>query len=320
MVSRVGAPEPRDDRAHCIEIETVHAETVRIAVPSAAESVYAEVMFGLRFLVPTATTVLVTCSAGSAAAQGTMTPTEPPTAQPPATGTPNEPPPDAPPAATAPPTSSQVATLEAPVQEEQPGAPKAHTGFQIAARVGVALPMGNLANDAAGRGVNQSDLFGAQFAAITDIGAKIIPQLFLGAYLGGNFGAAGSRLTVCDAPGASCSAFTYRIGAQLQYHIIPDGKVNPWIGYGVGYEVSRIATTLGGQTRSATAVGPEYGHLMAGVDFRLTKIFGIGPFVDFSFGQYSHLTTDEPGGGGGEINDKSMHQWLTLGVKFIFFP
>lgn len=59
---------------------------------------------------------------------------------------------------------------------------------------------------------------------------------------------------------------------------------------------------------------------MAGTDFRLTKIFGIGPIVDFSCGQYSHLTTDEPGRGGGAINNTSMHEWLTLGVKFLFFP
>ena len=264
------------------------------------------------------TLAFVTLAAGPVAAQGTMTPSQPP---PQATGTPNQPPPGSTPPSNPPPAPPPPAGAGEPAVEPGPeghhDAPPARTGFQIAARVGAAIPMGDAAKGAA-----MSDFAGPQFAAITDIGGKIIPQLFLGAYLGGNVGGIGdktSTLLGCDKGTTGCLAVTYRIGVQAHYHIIPDGKVDPWLGYGIGYEVTRLSGTVLGQSVSATAVGPEYGHLLGGVDFRLTKIFGIGPFIDFSFGQFTHLNT-EPGSKGGEIADKALHQWLTIGAKFLFFP
>jgi hypothetical protein len=276
---------------------------------------------GMRALVaPALATLLVTFATLPAAAQGTMAPNQPPP-EGGATGTPSQPPvtpPAAPPPVV---TGTVVDTSEAstePPDEKKHGTPPAHTGFQVAARAGVAVPLGDAAKDAP-----LSDGLGAQFAAIIDIGAKVIPQLFIGAYLGANVGAVGSEISKqCDAAQASCLAFTYRIGAQLQYHIIPDGKVDPWIGYGIGYEVSRVQGDANGTTVSTTLSGPEYGHVLAGVDFRLTKIFGIGPFVDFSFGKFTNLTRDpEPTPGRStDIADTTMHEWLTIGAKFLFFP
>ncbi len=253
-----------------------------------------------------------------AAAQGSMTPSQPPSESG-AAGTPSQPPANPPtpppPVVAGPPADPGEPSTELP-EERKHGAPPAHTGFQVAARAGVAIPLGDAAEGAA-----LADGLGPQFAAIVDIGAKIIPQLFLGAYLGGNVGAVGSQTSeACDKQHASgCLAFTYRIGAEVQFHIIPDGKVDPWIGYGIGYEVSRITGTANGTTISTTLVGPEYGHILAGVDFRLTKIFGIGPFVDFSFGKYTNQSS-EPSGMSSSIANTATHEWLTLGAKFLFFP
>ncbi len=265
---------------------------------------------------------LVTSVALPAAAQGTMmTANEPPPAEAGAPGTSNLPPPSPPPPAPVEGTAA-VGTAEPPTEVPQAKthhAPPAHRGFQVAARGGAAIPLGNAAKDSP-----LSDSFGAQFAAIVDIGAKIIPELFIGAYLGGNIGAVGSETSkICDARHASgCLAVTYRIGVQAQYHIIPDGKVDPWVGYGIGYEVSRIGGTENGLDFSTTSYGPEFGHILAGVDFRLTKLFGIGPFVDFSFGKFTNQTSD-PQGVSGQSNDlanTALHEWLTIGAKFLFFP
>ena len=268
---------------------------------------------------PALASLLVMLVTIPAAAQGTMTPNQPPP-EGGATGTPSQPPanpPAAPPPdVTAPPAAAGDLT-EVP-DDKRHEAPPARTGFQVAARAGAAIPLGD-----ASKGATLSDGLSPQFAAIVDIGGKIIPQIFLGAYLGGNVGGTGTETSKqCDALKASCVAFTYRIGVQLQYHIIPDGKVDPWIGYGIGYEVSRIAGSANGSSFNTTLVGPEYGHILAGVDFRLTKIFGIGPFVDFSFGKYTNLTRDpEPvPGRSSDIADTAMHEWLTIGAKFLFFP
>lgn len=267
---------------------------------------------------PALASLLVTLVTVPAAAQGSMTPTQPPP-EGGATGTPSQPPANPPaappPVVTAPPPAAAGDLTEAP-EEKRHDAPPPHTGFQVAARAGVAIPLGDAAKD-----MPLSDGLGAQFAAIVDIGGKVIPQIFIGAYLGANVGAVGSQTSKdCDQVQASgCLGLTYRIGVQLQYHIIPDGKVDPWIGYGIGYEATRVTGSSSGTTFSTTLVGPEYGHILAGVDFRLTKIFGIGPFVDFSFGKYTNVSS-QPSGRSADITDTAMHEWLTIGAKFLFFP
>ncbi|MDB5212514.1 MAG: hypothetical protein JWO86_441 [Myxococcaceae bacterium] len=249
-----------------------------------------------------------------------MTPAQPPP-EGGATGTPSQPaahPPAAPPPEVTGPVVDTSAPSTEPPDEKKRGAPPAHRGFQVAARAGAALPLGDAAKNA-----TLSDGLGPQFAAIVDIGGKIIPELFLGAYLGANFGGTGPETSkTCDQLQASCLVLTYRIGVQAHFHFIPAGKVDPWIGYGIGYEVSRIAGSVNGNSFSTTFVGPEYGHVLAGVDFRFTKIFGMGPFVDFSFGKYTNLTRDpEPTPGrSSDITDTALHEWLTLGAKFLFFP
>ena len=48
---------------------------------------------------------------------------------------------------------------------------------------------------------------------------------------------------------------------------------------------------------------------MGGADFRLNKTFGLGPFVDFSLGQYSTETVEFEGIRiEGSITNKTMHE------------
>ena len=82
------------------------------------------------------------------------------------------------------------------------------------------------------------------------------------------------------------------------------------------HRLGRTATTHQHHARS----GPSTVTSSRGVDFRLTKIFGIGPFVDFSFGKYTNETIEPRAPAGDDIANKAMHEWLTLGAKFLFFP
>jgi hypothetical protein len=58
---------------------------------------------------------------------------------------------------------------------------------------------------------------------------------------------------------------------------------------------------------------------MAGVDFRLTRVFGVGPFADLTVGQYSTTSVD---GTSADVpsDQKAAHLWLTIGARFVFFP
>jgi hypothetical protein len=94
------------------------------------------------------------------------------------------------------------------------------------------------ASPSSSKSTQLSDVVGPQLTTTVDIGAKIIPSLFLGGYLGLNVGNAGGKLgDACAAAHRSCTSKTHRIGIQAQFHFMPDGKVKrPW-----APAVSRVA-------------------------------------------------------------------------------
>ena len=151
--------------------------------------------------------------------------------------------------------------------------PPPRVGFQMDIRTGYSLPMGTAAETLA-----MSDVVSGQVPLIVDIGAKLMPQLFIGGYLGFGFGGAGGRgKTNCDANGFDCTAMDLHIGIEAQYHILPAGAVNPWIGYGLGWESLSMSTSAGGVTRSSSVSGFEFARLMGGVDFRVLTRVRRGP-------------------------------------------
>jgi hypothetical protein len=54
---------------------------------------------------------------------------------------------------------------------------------------------------------------------------------------------------------------------------------------------------------------------------RLNHGFGIGPVVDFSIGEYSDAHYESGTSSiDQDIQKTAAHAWLTLGVRFVFFP
>ncbi|MDB4935590.1 MAG: hypothetical protein JWP87_2562 [Labilithrix sp.] len=271
-------------------------------------------------LLPSTAVALVFALVAPASAQGTMTPSQP--AQPPPAGTPSQPPPPPPVAqeATAPEAVAPAQSTEPPV-EEKLDAPKARTGFQIAVRTGVAVPLGNVQE-----GGKMSDAFGVQVPLVADIGGKVIPNLFIGGYLGISFGGVGDSIkALCDNAAVDCTAVGFRFGVQAQLHILPAAKLNPWIGYGIGYEIAGASGSKNNNKLTSALGGVEFAHIMAGFDYRINKVVGIGPFADFALGQYSIASVETTIGGNtiktdGDIAKTSLHEWLLAGVKVTFFP
>jgi len=123
----------------------------------------------------------------------------------------------------------------------------------------------------------------------------------------------------------NCNGLSLRFGGLVQYNIRPAATVNPWVGVAIGYEIARSSGTNGKNSVENRLAGLELAHLMAGVDFRLGPLFGIGPFADFALGQYSTAETVQNAGGrvttlGGDIADSALHEWVTLGARGVFFP
>jgi hypothetical protein len=95
--------------------------------------------------------------------------------------------------------------------------------------------------------------------------------------------------------------------------------MNPWFGLGIGYEIASVSAEAGGGEASTTYKGIEFLNLQAGADFKVADNVGIGPFLSFSLGQYSSFSSESPLGEiDGDIEEKGMHQWLTIGVKGSF--
>jgi hypothetical protein len=195
--------------------------------------------------------------------------------------------------------------------------PPPRTGFQMDIRTGYSVPMGK-AWGVAKLDNQLSDISGGQVPIIVDIGAKVIPELFVGGYLALAFGGPGGRLKDdCERMNADCASVAVHAGVEAQYHILPGRAVNPWLGYGLGFESLGIGRTVNGVSTSAGFSGFEFARFMAGVDFRITRVFGVGPFVDLSMASYG---TYNDGSTSRTIPETATHEWLTLGARFVFFP
>ena len=207
----------------------------------------------------------------------------------------------------------------APARADAP--PPAHRWFQLAMRTGVAIPFGDVNTT-----TKMSDAMTVQVPFLLDVGIKPFYPLFIGVYLGAAVGgAAGVVEQQCTSVGLSCTGLGFRAGLQAQYHFLPAARVNPWVGYGIGYELGGLNGSNGDRSISSSYRGFEFAHVLGGADLRLTEYFGIGPFLDVAIGQYDTAKSEAEDGGrvqtlGGKITDKSPHAWFLLGVRATMFP
>jgi hypothetical protein len=194
------------------------------------------------------------------------------------------------------------------------------TGFEIGLRTGYAIPLGK-------GGANSSlDLNEGISGAVPiwlDLGYRATPQIMVGIYGAYAFGFLGDTLDRACGGGLDCSSHDIRLGAELQYHILPRQQADPWLGLGLGYEWLTFSASGGGQDGSITASGFEFVNLQAGVDFAPSDSanFGLGPFLAFSVAQYSDVSCSGAAGlacpGSFET---TTHEWLTFGVRGTFVP
>jgi hypothetical protein len=165
------------------------------------------------------------------------------------------------------------------------------------------------------------------------LGAKATEKLYLGGYFGFSLGAEGSDARVeqaCDDQDGnldndiSCSTYTVRAGAEVRYFFSPADESSPWLGYGIGISAATqtIQDRARGRRESTTASGFELARLGFGVDFRLSKVVGLGPTLVAGVGRYNHTRTEVNGDEtfDGDLDDPRFHVWGTLGFRMVFFP
>lgn len=198
----------------------------------------------------------------------------------------------------------------------------------MAFRLGFQAPLG----DATGE---QNDALSRRYAwqvpLVLDIGARFARSFFVGAYLGAGIGATGDDAGVdaaCvddDENGNNdivCSASTARLGLEVLYSFQPDQALNPWIGYGIGFEVASasINDRYKALEETVTSTGVTFADITVGLDLR--KKIGVGPFLDFALGQFNTTTTDLGSRGKYKysIENKALHAWLMFGLRMVINP
>jgi len=196
----------------------------------------------------------------------------------------------------------------------------------MALRTGITFPLGSISG---ADGDSMSRDFAAQVPIFVELGVKLHPMIFLGGYTSLSLGGASSTFDDaqgCGKGGRSCLSSSLRVGVEVQVHFQPDQRIDPWAGYGIGIESSSVSASGGGSPEASESfTGIELARLAGGVDFRLTPLFGIGPYAELAFGTYSHAHVEGYEGqavktGDSDISNSALHVWPTIGVRGVFFP
>jgi opacity protein-like surface antigen len=163
------------------------------------------------------------------------------------------------------------------------------------------------------------------------MGTKVLDQLYVGAYVNLGVGWEGSdRHTEarCEAgddldDDVSCSSVSVHGGVELRYTFAPSEPISGWVGYGIGVtSVSQTISDVGQYSETSTAQGIELARLSGGVDFRVKRGFGLGPYAVVSIGRFIHQRTEvrDTITFSGAIEDPAIHAWLCLGLRMVVFP
>jgi hypothetical protein len=201
--------------------------------------------------------------------------------------------------------------------------------FEFGLRLAFGLPLGSASG---GNGNDLNHFVSNMFAPLwLDAGARIASNWYVGASFVYGLTSLSNQIFQgqCSQPGFGCSSNDTRLGINAAYHVLPDGKYDPWFGAGFGYEWVSFTETLDAAhsasgsavTSSSGADGWEFFNLQAGLDFRLLNgALGVGPFVTLTFDQYNHASSEVPGNTtgattGSSIQDQALHEWVLFGVR-----
>ncbi|MGZ3417151.1 MAG: hypothetical protein ACXVEE_04755 [Polyangiales bacterium] len=213
-----------------------------------------------------------------------------------------------------------------PPSAEHRGVP---SGLQVGARAGFGAGSGSVYN-----GLSVSDGSNGFVPFTADIGARVIPELYVGAY--GSYSYVIPRTNPISCPeGLDCSVKDWRVGLEADWHIFPAHVLDPYVGLFGGYELLQNHVT-GAVTVPVPGVGPVPGTANAntndkgweagvvfGSDIRLVRWLALGPYVSASLGRYvSRTGTTDISVGGNTVastqapdKDHAYHELYQLGIR-----
>ena len=191
------------------------------------------------------------------------------------------------------------------------------SGLEVGLRSGYAIPLGAAVGGGTGGSGDLSKVYNGVIPIWVDAGYRLNPNMMIGAFFQYGIGLVNtSNAPECKTPGVSCSGNDLKFGAQFHYHLMPEQTIDPWGGIGIGYEIANLSESSGGASAGESFSGFQFVDLQLGADYKAMPNLGIGPFVDFSLGQFSNCSVS--GGGAGttcKIQQTAMHEWFTIGIR-----
>jgi hypothetical protein len=183
-----------------------------------------------------------------------------------------------------------------------------HPGFEIGLRTGHALAAGRQGVPTTGTNNHMDEFVTGQLPFWLDVGYRPTSKVYLGGFLQYGLG------LVNDAQ-------------EGRYHFNL-GSFSPWLGYGLGYEwwSFKVDYNLGVGTDpdfQDTWLGFEFANFQVGADFQVLRRLILAPFISFSLDQFRNFkrTLDSPAMTVKyDVADKSIHEWLFLGLRIAFTP
>ncbi len=119
-------------------------------------------------------------------------------------------------------------------------------------------------------------------------------------------------------PDGSCSGSDVRVGVEAVYAFRPEGFLNPWVSLGTGWEWSTLSIAIPTDSAKVTCSGWEFFNVQAGLDFNLSKMFAIGPYLGYFGGSFSTVSgtwSGVPQGPTIPSEFRAFHGWFQLGAK-----
>lgn len=191
----------------------------------------------------------------------------------------------------------------------------AYSGLTLSASLGFGVPTGRISREGDG---DLGDKVGASLPLGIGASYRFTPTFRLGGLL--ELAPVSVTDRACPS-GRDCSGTSLRFLAEGQVHLSPHRHVDPWIGFGVGYESLALQadyydpyydTTYYSELKYSGFIFPR---LSAGLDVAVSPRFTLGPYAAYTAGQYGGFETDHDSGG---IHRTAFHGWLELGVRGSF--
>jgi hypothetical protein len=175
---------------------------------------------------------------------------------------------------------------------------------------------------------------------LLEVGYRASPHCYLGVW--GSYEKVFSKESDIACPaGFDCDFRQWRVGPEVRYYVSPGAGFDPWVGLGVGLEVSvndvegeadvpvpGVGLVPARIETHATYRGPTFARLALGGDVKFGRSLFLGPIVTASVGSYTVHTTEQtvtlPGLPAQTTVsppvDDGFHGLFTVGLRVAWLP